>query len=1321
MIAAKAFDPVLGIDIHIIQPPPPAPPVPVPHPFIGLLIDPFDFAPIIGSTVSVNGLPRATAGTGGMCIPSHIPIGGTFVKPPANECDVFMGSSTVLADDEPLSFLGMPALSCQDIGIPPIPRRKKKRRVKSLVLPTSVVLAVPMGAPVLVGGAPTVSMMALGMRAGMAGLGKAFKKLRKLKKASRRMKALSDKIQNAARKGMNKLGVPPSLQNKVHRGICSATGHPVDVATGKVFTDAVDLHLPGPLPFDFERVWYSASTYQGPLGHGWHHSYDMALLIDSPNDAVTVRAPDGRPVAFPTLEEGESYTDSKERLTLVRDAHGYALHTATGSIFRFAASRDKSQPQVLASVEDRNGNALELAYDASRRLTAIRDSAGRVISLESDAAGRLNTIWVPDPEDPNLRQPAVSYRYSAQGDLVEVRDAVGNATRYEYVNHLLIRETDRGGLSFRFAYDGSGPGARCIHTWGDGGLFTRALAYDLEAGMTIVTDSYEQLMTYYWNPAGLVERMVTAYGEEKQFVWDDNNNLIAEIDPLGNTTTFDFDEWGNRTKVTDALGASTKSVYNAFHQPREEINAAGDTWKYGYDHRGNLASVINPLGRAIRYVHDSRGLPLEIDDAAGGISRLTWDERGDLVRFSDTHGATTQFLYDALGRLTASVDALGQRRAFSYDAVGQLIRIDHPDGSCEQFAYDALRRLIAYADPLGHTRQFRYASGDRPIERIDSTRRIRFEYDLENRLVGIVNQNGARYSLKYDANDNLISEVGFDGRTNRYEYNSAGQLIRRREGGASADTPEHVIEYVRDSLGRLQRKILPDGGAEFAYDAVGRLVQATNASCDVSFRYDEIGNLLEERQGEYSMIHEYDAIGNRARTTYPQGEVVTFDFEAPGHVRAIGLDGRTIATIQRDALYRERSRTQGAVESTYDYDPVGRLKQHRTRNGASLLFSREYGYDLAGRLTEVTDSEQGRTSMAYDALGRLTHMLSPQAREVLAFDPADNLIDANAPLAGGAVLNNRLITYRGIRFEYDVFGNIAAKRSSADRTDHFRYDSEHQLLETVCHRSGSTERTEYAYDALGRRIAKRTDGAKVEFVWSTNLLLQERSDDKVQSFIYGPRSFVPLVSWNGDGILHFHCDPSGTPRELTRHDNGKVVWRSGHRLWGKTHDEESSTVRQPFRYPGQYHDGESGLHYNRFRYFDPDVGRYLTQDPVGLAGGFNPYAYSPDPVNYIDPLGLQRRWLPLGDGWEAGVDQFNTGGRASHEIHVYAPGRVEVGVVGPDGEWIPKHGHPNTRPPSVSDDMCRRIHGINVDQLRREGHTVDRTRKRPMFDRTCGR
>jgi uncharacterized Zn-binding protein involved in type VI secretion len=337
MIAAKAFDPVVGVDIHMIQPPGPVPPVPIPHPFVGMLVDPMDFAPVIGATVMVNGLPRATAGTGGKCIPPHIPIGGVFVKPPGNECEVFMGSATVLADGDPLSSLGMPALSCHDIGMPSPPRLKKKTKPKSLELPTSVVLAVPMGAPVLVGGPPTISMMALGMKAAMAGLGKAFKKLKKLQKASKKWKKISDKVQTAAKKAMDKLGVPPSVQNKVKRGICSVTGHPVDVATGKVFADAIDFELPGPIPFRWERVWYSCSVYSGPLGHGWHHCYDVALREEE--GAVALRLADGRGRMFRSVREGESSYDAQEQLTLERGPSGYVLTSADGLAQLFSPSR----------------------------------------------------------------------------------------------------------------------------------------------------------------------------------------------------------------------------------------------------------------------------------------------------------------------------------------------------------------------------------------------------------------------------------------------------------------------------------------------------------------------------------------------------------------------------------------------------------------------------------------------------------------------------------------------------------------------------------------------------------------------------------------------------------------------------------------------------------------------------------------------------------------------------------------------------------------------------------------------------------------------
>ena len=144
MFIGKQFDMVMGVDIHIVQPPGPVPPVPIPHPFVGIVFDPMEFVPFIGAAVMVSGLPRAQAGTTVKGVPPHIPIGGVFVKPPTSDGEVYMGSFSVSAEGEPLAFMGCPVMTCQDAGMMSIPRpnRKSKSKAKSMVLPMSVLLCV---------------------------------------------------------------------------------------------------------------------------------------------------------------------------------------------------------------------------------------------------------------------------------------------------------------------------------------------------------------------------------------------------------------------------------------------------------------------------------------------------------------------------------------------------------------------------------------------------------------------------------------------------------------------------------------------------------------------------------------------------------------------------------------------------------------------------------------------------------------------------------------------------------------------------------------------------------------------------------------------------------------------------------------------------------------------------------------------------------------------------------------------------------------------------------------------------------------------------
>ena len=343
-IAAKHMDPLVGVDVHIIMIPSPMGPIPtpLPHPFVGMVIDPMDYAPVIGATVYINNMPRGIAGTGGKAMPPHIPMGGPFMKPPANEGEIFMGSMTVVVDGDAQSFLAMPFLSCTDIGMP-APPRPKGSPPPSLVLPTTTVLSVPMGPPVMIGGPPTISIMAMGMKAAFAGLKKLGPAIRKAQRGSGltgdAMRGAAAKANKAGAKAAEAMKLGDKGRQRIENAVCTVTGHPVDVATGRVFTDNTDLELPGPLPFEWKRSWSGTSTYQGDLGHGWHHSYRHSLYVR--DDVVLYRNDEGRLISLPPLKEGDEYFDRTERLTLLRDMGGYALRTIDRLTYRFR----KAQPQ----------------------------------------------------------------------------------------------------------------------------------------------------------------------------------------------------------------------------------------------------------------------------------------------------------------------------------------------------------------------------------------------------------------------------------------------------------------------------------------------------------------------------------------------------------------------------------------------------------------------------------------------------------------------------------------------------------------------------------------------------------------------------------------------------------------------------------------------------------------------------------------------------------------------------------------------------------------------------------------------------------------
>jgi len=506
--AAKHIDPVLGIDIHL-HIVPPGIPVPLPNPFIGVVLDLMDYLPvgvpiIGGASVKVNGMCRAQAGTEAKNIP-HIPY-LPLVPWPANEGEMFMGSATVNVDGEPFTFMACPVLSCQIVGLISPFRKKKPRKTYSFQLPLSLVLPIPLGPPVMIGGPPTISLSVLLMKGVFKGLGKAFKKLRKLQigdgKFGKFFKELSEKLHKKADNAMDSLKIKSQkVRNKVHRSICNVTGHPVDIATGKVFTEDFDFIGYGPMPFIFERVWFSTSDYEGPLGHGWHHNYDLALVVDEEEELVVIRLADGRAAVFDLPAEGEELFNRLEKAFLKRKNGVYTMRQE-GLNYRFTKDPAREDTHLLEQVEEASGLTIDLDYDESGCLTQVTDGGGRTYIVESDDKLRIRRILAPHPELPGQRFAIAEYSYSEAGDLIRAEDAHQEPLEYQYKGHLLVRERRRSGLNFYFEYEGEGTEAWCVKTWGDNDLYARELQYENEHHLTLVTNSLGYTTTHHWNELG---------------------------------------------------------------------------------------------------------------------------------------------------------------------------------------------------------------------------------------------------------------------------------------------------------------------------------------------------------------------------------------------------------------------------------------------------------------------------------------------------------------------------------------------------------------------------------------------------------------------------------------------------------------------------------------------------------------------------------------------------------------------------------------------------------------------------------------------------
>jgi RHS repeat-associated protein len=640
--------------------------------------------------------------------------------------------------------------------------------------------------------------------------------------------------------------------------------------------------------------------------------------------------------------------------------------------------------------------------------------------------------------------------------------------------------------------------------------------------------------------------------------------------------------------------------------------------------------------------------------------------------------------------VVAAVDPKGNVQRREHDLTGRIVRLIEPDGNVRDFSRDAEGNVVRARD-RHYEVSFAYRGLNCLVERTQAGTTVRFEYDTEERLVGIVNQAGRAYRFRLDPVGGVEEEVAFDGPPRRFSRDLSGRVVREeRPSGATT-------AYRYDALGRVVLVERSDGAADwYAYRPDGLLSEAGNATTAVKLERDLLGRVIREAQGKDWVESVWDARGLRAQMRSSRATTISIERNAAGDVVALRAGGGAPsamaakptaafdATFVRDSLGHELERAlPGGVRARWERDQTGRPLRHEVFSGTTWKAEWRYTWEANDRLRQLVDATRGTVRYTHDPLANLASTTYEDGTVDLRMpDAIGNLFrseerDDRRYGTAGELLESR--GTEGItHYKYDADGNLTEKAEPRGNVWHYVWNAAGRLARVIRPDGWVVE---FAYDPLGRRVLKKFRGQVTRWVWDVHVPLHEwtekdssppqqidvapiqtaeaaealrvRRDAELATqraqgppqgteqtpitWLFEPETFAPIGKIVGDQHFGIVTDHLGTPVRMFDAE-GRDVWAAGLDAYGGLRFVHGDRDACPFRWPGQYEDPETGLYYNRFRYYDPHSGNYASRDPVGIMGGLQLYAYVYDPLIYADPLGLTSCKPPKGPEEEKPLD-----------------------------------------------------------------------------------
>lgn len=984
-------------------------------------------------------------------------------------------------------------------------------------------------------------------------------------------------------------------------------------------------------------------------GKEWQYTYSGSGAFVTPKVAtLTIIRPEWwyalyRVLASKTDPRGEttrfSY-DAIQRLTKVEDSLGVRGE--------FSYSYDKATKEYYFRESTPGGRIQEDWFGADGTLLRRVINGQTVESLERDetASGR---IFSRSDRNGNT----VKSTLDEWDNLIRIEHADGAASSYTYEPGLssLTQQVDENGIVTRYEYDAQGNLTARREAFGTDAERRMEYGYDAfgnPTGMHVPADARTQeanwSVTYdgYGNPTEITDPEghtrrytsdimgnVLTYTDPLGKVWrstyDPAGNLRTHTDPLDRSVEITYDAAGNLTGFKDAAGHQTTYAYDARNRLVGITDAAGGTQRYTYTPENILTSVTDPSGYTERSAWTPDLRPASLTDAAGNITRVHHADDGDPASgaFSQANHVeyptfAKRFAFDRRNRVMGETLELPDgRRLLSvnqYDPAGALIAETDPESNTYRYHYDPFYNLDRVNDPLGFS--------------------TLGSYDARDNLVAVTDARGETFGLGYDRNGRLVTETWPLGETWTYGYDAADRLT-------TVDDPMgQRVGYGYDDAGQLQEvryypavaSDSPDATTGFSYDERGNLTGWNDGTHSATYVYDAL-NRMTSVSVDYGAFtagysYEYQANGLKKAFIAPDGTRYEYLYDSGGRLEGVDIPGAgRISRANFNWFAPTLTLFPGGASQSTTHDGLLNPTELISRTADDAVLKQDtLTYNGNQQLTSRTDPS-GATAYEYDAASRLTKVVEPDGSEQgLALDPVGNLLKKGETVEAWTYnADDQLLAADGATFEYDPDGNLV-KKTVGGVEQRYVYDIADRLVR-VEDDGGVIAR--YGYDPFGRRLWKEVGGQKTYYLYAEEGLVAELDGGGNAQVEYGyyPDSIWgthPLFLKEGGQHYFYHNDQLSTPRLLTT-IAGDVVWSATYDAFGMATVDPSSTVTNNLRLPGQYYDAETGLHYNRFRYYDPDTGRYTRADPlVGLTGGINPYRYADnDPINLIDPYGLK--------------------------------------------------------------------------------------------------